>query len=340
MPRVPALCLAASPTWVFHFSPLLLQPNSAHPTKTTGIHRRSPSVGGQPAINTRSATNSLKHQPLLPRGSRQPVLRPGVAPPQRQQRTANNNNSTTNSNAGRPAVVASPSPAPVANTTLPQRSSVATSAMWGSSTAGASVGSSSSSFTSSSGSSSAGFAATKLQQQQYVRHVQQDLPGGSQKQSQQEQQAAWPSQWQPAQVEARNRGNKGQQPTGQEPVFSYQQLFSQEMTPTAAGASKARSNGTLSSSSSKGFAKNGGKGSSRSKSGSSNGKPGGSRGVEATPGVAHVRLCITHATEFGQSLRVTGSGEQLGAWDCFQGPKLSWHEGHKWSADVTLPPGR
>lgn len=168
-------------------------------------------------------------------------------------------------------------------------------------------------------------AATRLQQQQYVRHVQQDLPGTRQQPSQSQQQ--WPQQWRSVQVEARNRGKNGNNST--EPVFSYTQLFEQDMTPTATAAvSKQRV--AAAQQSSKGF----GKSSSRKASGTAPPAK-----AAAVPGKAHVKLCITRHVEFGQNMRVTGSGEQMGAWNADNGPKLTWNDGDKWTADVLLPAG-
>lgn len=170
-------------------------------------------------------------------------------------------------------------------------------------------------------------AATKLQQQQYVRHVQHDIP------SSRSTPTAPQPQWQSFQTEARNR-NKNT-----EPVQSYQQLFDQDMTPTynvSTSAPRLSRQGSQSSSS-KGF---GSKNKARRSGGSSSaGGSGAAPSQPAVPGAAHVQLCITKAVEYGQNMRVTGSGPDLGAWNAEKGPKLRWSEGHKWTADVTLPAG-
>jgi hypothetical protein len=159
-----------------------------------------------------------------------------------------------------------------------------------------------------------------------VRHVQQDIPGARQQAAQPQ-----PQHWQ---VEARNR-SKGGQSTSTEPVFSYEQLFSQDMTPTASSATGTRLTRQASSSSSKGF----GKAKPRRAGSSGSGAGPSQLGKEEVPGAAHVRLCITRAVEFGQNMRVTGSGPEMGAWNADKGPKLKWNDGHKWTADVTLAPG-
>lgn len=174
-------------------------------------------------------------------------------------------------------------------------------------------------------------AATKLQQQQYVRHVQHDIPGSRSTPAPQ-------PQWQSFQAEARNRNKSG---NNTEPVFSYQQLFDQDMTPTynvSTSAPRLSRQGSQSSSSSKGF---GSKAKARRSGGSSSAGGSGSAGPSqpAVPGTAHVQLCITKAVEYGQNMRVTGSGPDFGSWDANKGPKLRWSEGHKWTADVTLPAG-
>lgn len=173
-------------------------------------------------------------------------------------------------------------------------------------------------------------AATKLQQQQYVRHVQQDIPG-SRQQSGVQPQPQWQGQYQ---VEARHR--KGQVNSA-EPVSSFQQLFSHDMTPTASSAAAPRLTRQQSQASSKGFGKPKAR---RSGGGSSAGGAAPSQPVlDATPGVARVRLCIVRAVEYGQNMRVTGSGPDFGSWNTDNGPKLKWNDGHKWTADITLAPG-
>jgi hypothetical protein len=129
-------------------------------------------------------------------------------------------------------------------------------------------------------------------------------------------------------VEARNRGKNGN--NSAEPVFSYTQLFEQDMTPTANGVPSKQQRVAPAQSNSKGF----GKSSSRKASGTAPPAK-----TAAVPGKAHVKLCITRHVEFGQNMRVTGSGEQMGAWNADNGPKLTWGDGDKWSADVLLPAG-
>jgi hypothetical protein len=106
------------------------------------------------------------------------------------------------------------------------------------------------------------------------------------------------------------------------------------MTPTAAGVSNGKGSRLQAQQSSKGF---GSKGSKPRKAGS-NGTRGSGSDKDAVPGKAHVQLCITRQVEYGQNMRVTGS-DGLGSWNADNGPKLKWHEGHKWSADLLLPPG-
>eukprot|EP00877_Chromochloris_zofingiensis_P012548 jgi/Chrzof1/7547/Cz02g27260.t1 len=53
-----------------------------------------------------------------------------------------------------------------------------------------------------------------------------------------------------------------------------------------------------------------------------------------------VLFSITHATQFGQHMRVVGSHAALAAWDINSAPAMTWHEGHTWTLHVTLPPGK
>lgn len=273
-----------------------------------GIHRRCPAFSG---VNTKTKdvqlTRKLHQQLTVQPGCRQRMLsghqHARVAPTTRHNRLS----ATPHSNDGHFASAAPSSWRP-ARQTFPNPASSA---------AGLSRGGDAS-FT----------AATKLQQQQYVRHVQQDIPGVRQQAAQPQ-----PQHWQ---VEARNRSKSGQS-TSTEPVHSYEQLFAQDMTPTASSASGARLTRQTSSSSSKGFGK--AKPRRSGSSSSANGAGPSQLGKEAVTGAAHVRLCITRAVEFGQNMRVTGSGPEMGAWNADKGPKLKWNDGHKWTADVTLAPG-
>lgn len=137
------------------------------------------------------------------------------------------------------------------------------------------------------------------------------------------------------QVEARHRGNKA---SPNEPVFSYQQLFSQDMTSSSAKQQQQqqRQQSQAQQQPSRGFG--------RSKSRKAGGASGGAGaepadGAAGPAGTAVVHFCITRQVEYGQNMRMTGAGEQMGAWDSSKGPKLKWSEGHKWTADVPMPPG-
>jgi hypothetical protein len=54
---------------------------------------------------------------------------------------------------------------------------------------------------------------------------------------------------------------------------------------------------------------------------------------------ARVHFCITRELAFGQGLKLAGGPEGLGAWNHTKGPDMKWHDGHRWSAHVRLPPG-
>lgn len=287
---------------------------------TAGLSRRCPAFGGQKLkMHGLQVTRRVQlrmrpaREPLLLPGSGRPSWHLGLQP-DRLSATPNMHDSHHI-----PAVPASwPPPRQAAPSTNQYASSpISAAAAWG---------------------TDASFvAATKLQQQQYVRHVQQqpqDLPGSR------------PQPQRPGQAEARHRGKKSSQPTNQEPVFSYQQLFSQDMTPTANAANGVKLPGQQPplQQSTKGFGKSkprrAGSTAASASSTASGSAPAQPKAAAATPGAAQVRLCMTRHVEYGQSVRATGSSEQLGAWDSDKGPKLKWHEGHKWSADVTLPSGR
>ena len=42
---------------------------------------------------------------------------------------------------------------------------------------------------------------------------------------------------------------------------------------------------------------------------------------------------------FGESLKVVGSSQDLGAWDIAAAPNMSWTDGHVWALDLELPEG-
>lgn len=55
---------------------------------------------------------------------------------------------------------------------------------------------------------------------------------------------------------------------------------------------------------------------------------------------AHTSPANTHRQlEFGQGLKLAGSADVLGGWDHTKGPDLQWHEGHRWSVQLSLPTG-
>lgn len=58
--------------------------------------------------------------------------------------------------------------------------------------------------------------------------------------------------------------------------------------------------------------------------------------VKALP--VEVTFKITKHLQYGLHMAVTGSDEQLGAWDGKRGLKLVWNEGHVWSATIKLQP--
>lgn len=62
-------------------------------------------------------------------------------------------------------------------------------------------------------------------------------------------------------------------------------------------------------------------------------------GQQGTNAVATVQFWLTFHAEFGQRLRVVGSHKNLGSWIMVDGPELSWTEGDRWHAKITLPSG-
>lgn len=48
-------------------------------------------------------------------------------------------------------------------------------------------------------------------------------------------------------------------------------------------------------------------------------------------------MLIPTCCRYGQNLYIVGSLPQLGGWDLSKALPLSWHPGHRWSAEVVLP---
>ena len=52
-----------------------------------------------------------------------------------------------------------------------------------------------------------------------------------------------------------------------------------------------------------------------------------------------VVFTIPRSVQFGESLSVSGEGQELGSWNPNNSLPLKWNEGDLWAAEVPLPPG-
>lgn len=61
--------------------------------------------------------------------------------------------------------------------------------------------------------------------------------------------------------------------------------------------------------------------------------------MSSSPTTVTVKFKVGHAAEFGESMKVVGAADGLGAWDVNEAPNLEWGKGDVWSLDLELPPG-
>lgn len=53
-----------------------------------------------------------------------------------------------------------------------------------------------------------------------------------------------------------------------------------------------------------------------------------------------VTFAVKHHVNYGQRLKVVGSPDALGAWECSAAPEMAWSEGDQWALTVDLPAGK
>lgn len=61
--------------------------------------------------------------------------------------------------------------------------------------------------------------------------------------------------------------------------------------------------------------------------------------VEARP-TTSVTFKTVRKLQFGQVLKIVGTGKELGSWDCARAPAMKWSEGDRWTLTMDLPPGK
>ncbi|KAG2446552.1 hypothetical protein HYH02_008539 [Chlamydomonas schloesseri] len=59
--------------------------------------------------------------------------------------------------------------------------------------------------------------------------------------------------------------------------------------------------------------------------------------AKKTAGVRYRFVVPQYVTHYGQELRVVGSLPELGGWNPWTAPRMSWSEGHQWSIETSLP---
>jgi hypothetical protein len=61
--------------------------------------------------------------------------------------------------------------------------------------------------------------------------------------------------------------------------------------------------------------------------------------VEARP-TTSVTFKTVRKLQFGQVLKIVGTGKELGSWDCARAPAMKWGEGDRWTLTMDLPAGK
>ncbi|KAI7841500.1 hypothetical protein COHA_004893 [Chlorella ohadii] len=61
--------------------------------------------------------------------------------------------------------------------------------------------------------------------------------------------------------------------------------------------------------------------------------------IEARP-TTSVTFKTVRKLQFGQVLKIVGTGKELGSWDCARAPAMKWGEGDKWTLTMELPTGK